>query len=164
MTTSTLKIQLVRKAPFQLISSSVERLIALLEENNWDHRLVGQAVDGFNYVANQALHSPYYYMGDTCFIGSDPERKELTSDKIRQISLFIHRQNSEAPAAVTFKAEVLHYLDQFKKGGSLKKFRGAIANSREQRHAVMKRGPFLMRADGTPIPWTQRVHYPIRVS
>jgi len=147
-----------------MISASVERLVALLEENNWDHRLVGPAVDGFNYVTNQALTTPFYYMGDKCFIGSDKETKDLNREKIRQISMFIHRENSSATALVVFKSEVIHYLNPFKKGGSLRKFTKTLENKREQRHAVMKRGPFLMRADGSVLPWTKRVHHPIRVS
>lgn len=162
MTISTPAIQLFRKSPFQMISASVERLVALLEENNWDQRLVAEAVDGFNYVTNQALNFPYYYMGDQCFIASDEERKELNKDKIRQISLFIHRHNSEA-SGLAFQAEVIHYLNKFKKSGKLSTFTRTIAKSRELRHAVMKRGPFLMRANGSIIPWTKRVHSPIRV-
>ena len=138
-----------------MISASVERLVALLEENNWDHRLVGQAVDGFNYVTTQALNFPYYYMGDKCLIGSDEQIKESNREKIRKISLFIHKENSESTALVAFKSEVIHYLDTFKKGGSLKRFVKTISKSRELRHAVMKRGPFLMRTNGDIIPWTK---------
>ena len=146
-----------------MLSASVERLVALLEENNWDHRLVGEAVDGFNYVTNQALSTPFYYMGDKCFIGSDNEIKDLNRQKIRRISLFIHKQNRDTLDLGAFKAEVIAYLSLYKKGGKLRTFSRKISDSREKRHAVMKRGPFLMRPNGLVIPWTKKNHHIRRV-